>query len=100
VATTPKAPAASGVGFAVQLGAFGQPPMPTRCATRPCGRLQCVRRAGRTDKGPLNRVRVGPVANRDGREAQGVRRRQARRQRHGAPASVTDAPTPDAGAAA
>ena len=43
---TPTAPAASGVGFAVQLGAFARPTMPTRCATGPRRRLQCFRRAG------------------------------------------------------
>ena len=61
----PTAPAASSVGFAVQLGAFGQ-------ATEANALRDKVRAAGfsafveqvRTDKGTLNRVRVGPVANR------------------------------------
>ncbi len=61
----PVAPAASSVGFAVQLGAFGQ-------ATEANALRDKVRAAGfsafveqvRTDKGTLNRVRVGPVANR------------------------------------
>ncbi len=61
----PTAPAASSVGFAVQLGAFGQ-------ATEANVLRDKVRAAGfsafveqvRTDKGTLNRVRVGPVANR------------------------------------
>ena len=61
----PAAPAASSVGFAVQQGAFGQ-------ATEANALRDKVRAAGfsafveqvRTDKGTLNRVRVGPVANR------------------------------------
>ncbi|KRG49009.1 SPOR domain-containing protein [Stenotrophomonas beteli] len=61
----PAAPAAAGVGFAVQLGAFGQ-------ATDANALRDKVRAAGfsafveqvRTDKGTLHRVRVGPVANR------------------------------------
>lgn len=64
-AVVPAAPAASSVGFAVQLGAFGQ-------ATEANALRDKVRAAGfsafveqvRTDKGMLNRVRVGPVANR------------------------------------
>lgn len=64
-AVAPAAPAASSVGFAVQLGAFGQ-------ATEANALRDKVRAAGfsafveqvRTDKGTLNRVRVGPVANR------------------------------------
>lgn len=64
-ATAPAAPAASGVGFAVQLGAFGQ-------ASDAAALRDKVRAAGfsafveqvRTDKGTLHRVRVGPVANR------------------------------------
>lgn len=62
---TPAAPAASGVGFAVQLGAFGQ-------ASDAAALRDKVRAAGfsafveqvRTEKGTLHRVRVGPVANR------------------------------------
>ncbi|MGH8027937.1 MAG: SPOR domain-containing protein [Pseudoxanthomonas sp.] len=61
---TPK-PAASNVGFAVQLGAFSQ--------AADANALRDKLRAGgfsafveqvKTDKGTLNRVRVGPVANR------------------------------------
>lgn len=61
----PAAPAASGTGFAVQLGAFG--------STAEAGKLRDRARAAgfsafveqvRTDKGTLNRVRVGPVASR------------------------------------
>jgi len=59
------APAASGTGFAVQLGAFSS-------ATDANALRDRVRNAGfsafveqvRTDKGTLNRVRVGPVASR------------------------------------
>lgn len=62
---TRTAPAASDTGFAVQLGAFGS-------ATE-AGKLRDRARAAgfsafveqvRTDKGTLNRVRVGPVASR------------------------------------
>lgn len=58
-------PAASSVGFAVQLGAFG--------SAADAGKLRDRARAAgfsafveqvRTDKGTLNRVRVGPVASR------------------------------------
>jgi cell division septation protein DedD len=61
---TPK-PAAANVGFAVQLGAFSQ--------AADANALRDKLRAGgfsafveqvKTDKGTLNRVRVGPVANR------------------------------------
>lgn len=61
----PAAPAASGTGFAVQLGAFG--------SAAEAGKLRDRARAAgfsafveqvRTDKGTLNRVRVGPVASR------------------------------------
>ena len=63
--TVSTAPAASSVGFAVQLGAFAQPADANALRDR-------VRAAGfsafteqvRTDNGVLNRVRVGPVANR------------------------------------
>lgn len=63
-APTPK-PAAAGVGFAVQLGAFS--------AEAEAGKLRDRARAAgfnafveqvRTDKGTLSRVRVGPVADR------------------------------------
>lgn len=62
---TRTAPAASGTGFAVQLGAFG--------SAADAGKLRDRARAAgfsafveqvRTDKGTLNRVRVGPVASR------------------------------------
>ncbi len=63
--TVSTAPAASSVGFAVQLGAFAQLADANALRDR-------VRAAGfsafteqvRTDNGVLNRVRVGPVANR------------------------------------
>ena len=63
---TPKAPAASGVGFAVQLGAFGavDDANALRDKARAAGFSAFVEQVG-TDKGPLNRVRVGPVATRD-----------------------------------
>lgn len=62
---TRTAPAVSGTGFAVQLGAFG--------SAADAGKLRDRARAAgfsafveqvRTDKGTLNRVRVGPVASR------------------------------------
>jgi cell division septation protein DedD len=65
-AARPSAPAAAGTGFAVQLGAFG--------SAEDAGKLRDRARAAgfsafveqvRTDKGVLNRVRVGPVASRD-----------------------------------
>jgi cell division septation protein DedD len=61
----PSAPAASGVGFAVQLGAFGRPEDANalRDKVRGAGFNAFVEQV-RTDKGTLNRVRVGPVANR------------------------------------
>lgn len=63
--TTPAAPAASGVGFAVQLGAFGQAndANALRDKVRAAGFSAFVEQV-RTDKGTLHRVRVGPVANR------------------------------------
>lgn len=62
---TPAAPAASSIGFAVQLGAFGQAAEANalRDKVRAAGFSAFVERV-RTDKGTLNRVRVGPVANR------------------------------------
>lgn len=61
----PTAPAASSVGFAVQLGAFGQASEANalRDKVRAAGFSAFVEQV-RTDKGTLNRVRVGPVANR------------------------------------
>lgn len=61
----PAKPAASGVGYAVQLGAFSNAADANKLRDR-------VRAAGfsafveqvRTDKGALSRVRVGPVADR------------------------------------
>ncbi len=62
---TPAAPAASSVGFAVQLGAFGQAADANalRDRVRAAGFSAFVEQV-RTDNGTLNRVRVGPVANR------------------------------------
>ncbi|MCU1205279.1 SPOR domain-containing protein [Stenotrophomonas maltophilia] len=62
---TPAAPAASGVGFAVQLGAFGQASDANalRDKVRAAGFSAFVEQV-RTEKGTLHRVRVGPVANR------------------------------------
>lgn len=64
-ATAPAAPAASGVGFAVQLGAFGQAndADALRDKVRAAGFSAFVEQV-RTEKGTLHRVRVGPVANR------------------------------------
>lgn len=64
-AATATAPAASGVGFAVQLGAFGKPADANalRDKVRAAGFSAFVEQV-RTDNGVLNRVRVGPVANR------------------------------------
>ncbi|WP_115048081.1 SPOR domain-containing protein [Xanthomonas arboricola] len=63
--TAPAAPAASSVGFAVQLGAFGraEDADALRDRVRAAGFSAFVEQV-RTDKGALNRVRVGPVANR------------------------------------
>ena len=69
-ASTPKPaeapkPAASGTGFAVQLGAFSNPADANalRDRARSAGFSAFVEQV-RTDKGTLSRVRVGPVANR------------------------------------
>lgn len=61
----PAAPAASGVGFAVQLGAFAQTADANalRDKARAAGFSAIVDQV-RTDKGTLSRVRVGPVASR------------------------------------
>ncbi|MEQ4575093.1 MAG: SPOR domain-containing protein, partial [Gammaproteobacteria bacterium] len=61
----PSVPAASNVGFAVQLGAFGraEDANALRDKVRAAGFSAFVEQV-RTDKGPLSRVRVGPVANR------------------------------------
>lgn len=62
---TQAAPAASSVGFAVQLGAFGQAndANALRDKVRAAGFSAFVEQV-RTEKGTLHRVRVGPVANR------------------------------------
>jgi cell division septation protein DedD len=64
-APKPAAPAASSVGFAVQLGAFAQAADANalRDKVRAAGFSAFVEQV-RTDNGVLNRVRVGPVANR------------------------------------
>jgi len=64
-ATTPVAPAVSGTGFAVQVGAFAK----TSDATALRDRLRATgfsafTESVATDKGTLTRVRVGPVLNR------------------------------------
>ncbi|HZF96703.1 MAG TPA: SPOR domain-containing protein, partial [Pseudoxanthomonas sp.] len=58
-------PAASGVGFAEQLGAFSKPAdaEALRDKLRAGGFSAFVEQV-RTDKGALNRVRVGPVSSR------------------------------------
>ncbi|UYB51412.1 SPOR domain-containing protein [Xanthomonas sp. AM6] len=63
--SVPAAPAAAGTGFAVQLGAFGkaEDANAMRDKVRAAGFSAFVEQV-RTDKGALNRVRVGPVANR------------------------------------
>ena len=62
---TPAAPAASNVGFAVQLGAFSQASEANalRDRVRAAGFSAFVEQVN-TDNGVLNRVRVGPVASR------------------------------------
>lgn len=64
-APTPTKPAASAVGFAVQLGAFGNAADATRLRdkARASGFSAFVEQV-RTDKGLLNRVRIGPVVSR------------------------------------
>ena len=64
-ATTPAAPAASGTGFAVQVGAFAKAADATalRDRLRAAG-FSAFTEAVATDKGTLTRVRVGPVLNR------------------------------------
>lgn len=61
----PPRPAASGTGFAVQLGAFSNAADANalRDRARGAGFSAFVEQV-RTDKGTLSRVRVGPVANR------------------------------------
>ena len=61
---TPK-PAASSVGFAVQLGAFSQASDANAMRDKlRAGGFSAFVEQVRTDKGTLNRVRVGPVASR------------------------------------
>jgi cell division septation protein DedD len=64
-ATTPAAPAASGTGFAVQVGAFAKASEATalRDRLRAAG-FSAFTESVATDKGTLTRVRVGPVLNR------------------------------------
>ena len=64
-AITPAAPAASGTGFAVQVGAFAKAADATalRDRLRAAG-FSAFTEAVATDKGTLTRVRVGPVLNR------------------------------------
>jgi cell division septation protein DedD len=61
----PSTPAASGVGYAVQLGAFSNAgdANALRDRVRAAGFSAFVEQV-RTDKGTLSRVRVGPVADR------------------------------------
>ncbi|MFC3657534.1 sporulation protein [Xanthomonas hyacinthi] len=63
--SVPSVPAAAGTGFAVQLGAFAkaEDANALRDKVRAAGFSAFVEQV-RTDKGALNRVRVGPVANR------------------------------------
>ncbi|WP_045738811.1 SPOR domain-containing protein [Xanthomonas sp. MUS 060] len=63
--SAPAAPAASGTGFAVQLGAFAknEDADALRDKARAAGFSAFVEQV-RTDKGTLSRVRVGPVASR------------------------------------
>jgi cell division septation protein DedD len=67
VETKPELPraGASGVGYAVQLGAFGnaEEAAKLRDRARAAGFSAFVEQV-RTDKGTLNRVRIGPVADR------------------------------------
>ncbi|MGO1073129.1 SPOR domain-containing protein [Lysobacter sp. CA199] len=64
-APAPAKPAAAGTGFAVQLGAFGNVDEANklRDRARAAGFSAFVEQV-RTDKGTLNRVRIGPVVNR------------------------------------
>ena len=65
IPATPKPPAASGTGFAVQLAAYSKAGDATalRDRLRAAG-FSAFTESVTTDKGTLTRVRVGPVANR------------------------------------
>ena len=66
-ARTPAAapPAAAGTGFAVQLGAFGSAADATALRDRlRAGGIGAFTETVQTDKGPLTRVKAGPVATR------------------------------------
>jgi cell division septation protein DedD len=64
-ASAPVAPAASGVGFAVQMGAFASAADANALRDRlRAGGFSAIVQPVRTDKGTLSRVRVGPVASR------------------------------------
>ena len=61
----PAAPAAAGVGFAVQLGAFGSAAEADKLRDRARGAgFSAFVQQVRTDKGALSRVRIGPVMSR------------------------------------
>lgn len=65
VASAPKPPAASGIGFAVQLAAYSKAADATALRDRLRGAgFSAFTESVTTDKGALTRVRVGPVANR------------------------------------
>ena len=65
VSTAPAQPAASGVGFAVQLGAFGKQVDANALRDRVRGNgFSAFVEQVNTDNGVLHRVRVGPVASR------------------------------------
>lgn len=76
-APAPAAPAATSVGFAVQMGAFSREAdaLALRDKLRAAGFSALVQPV-RTDKGTLNRVRVGPVVSRE--EAVQLKARLAR----------------------
>ncbi|MBO9715530.1 MAG: SPOR domain-containing protein [Pseudoxanthomonas sp.] len=60
------APAAASVGFAVQMGAFASAADANALRDRlRAGGFSAIVQPVRTDKGTLNRVRVGPVTSRD-----------------------------------
>jgi cell division septation protein DedD len=64
-APKPAQPAASGTGFAVQLGAFASPTEATKLRDRArAAGMRAFVDSVRTDKGVLSRVRVGPVLTR------------------------------------